>query len=78
MRVLKNGKNVPYLYGTDRLTPEQVQNAVDSMSYSSLQTAAASFFILAQAVGMTPCQMMEILEADNIEIIYKRRNQWNS
>lgn len=63
MAVWKNGRNMAFVYGENRLTPEQVQQAVNSMSYCGLQTAAASFSLLCQKLGLTPRQTAGILES---------------
>ncbi len=48
MAVWKNGRKMTFVYGENRLTPKQVQQAVNSMTYCGLQTAAASFLLLCQ------------------------------
>lgn len=63
MAVWKNGRNMAFVYGENRLTPGQVQQAVNSMSYCGLQTAAASFLLLCQKLGLTPRQTAGILES---------------
>lgn len=49
MVVWKNGRNTAFVYGEYRLTPGQARQAVNSMSYCGLQTAAASFFCAAKS-----------------------------
>lgn len=64
MAVWKNGRKMTFVYGENRLTPEQVQQAVNSMSYCGLQVAAASFFLLCDKIGLSPKQAAEILESE--------------
>lgn len=54
MAVWKNGRNMAFIHGEARLTPQQVQQAVNSMTYCGLQAAAASFLLLCQKTGLTP------------------------
>ncbi len=63
MAIWKNGRDMSFVRGEDRLTPEQVQQAVDSMTYCGLQTAAASFLLFCQKLGLTPKETAEILES---------------
>ena len=64
MAVWKNGRDMAFVYGENRLTPQQVQQAANSMTYCGLQTAAASFLLLCQNIGLTPRQTAEILESE--------------
>ena len=63
MAVWRDGGEMSYLYGENGLTPEQAQQAVNSLTYDGLQIAAASFFLIAQKVGLSPRQAAEILES---------------
>lgn len=64
MAVWKNGRNMAFIHSEARLTPQQVQQAVNSMTYCGLQAAAASFLLLCQKPGLTPGQTAEILESE--------------
>lgn len=64
MAVWKNGRDMTFVYGENRLTLEQVQQAVNSMTYCGLQTAAASFSLLCKKIGLTSKQSAEILERE--------------
>lgn len=64
MAVWKNGRDMTFVYGENRLTLKQVQQAINSMTYCGLQTAAASFLLLCQKLGLTPRQAAEILESE--------------
>lgn len=62
MAVWKNGRNMDFLHGKNKLTHGDVQTAVNSMTFCGLQTAAASFFLLCQKIGIPPKETAEILE----------------
>ena len=66
MAVWKNGRDMTFVYGENRLTPEQVQQAVNSMTYCGLQTAAASFLLLCQQLGFSPGKAAWILEGGRL------------
>lgn len=71
MNVFKNGHDVPYMYGDDILTNEKITYTVQQMTYTALQRAAASFLLTASAIGKTPKEMMDILEADDVPLSVK-------
>lgn len=75
MAVWKNGRKMAFVYGENRLTPEQVQQAVNSMTFCGLQIAAASFLLMCQKIGLSPKDTMEILESEGkIESIHCRES----
>lgn len=67
MAVWKNGRDMDFLHGENKLTHEQVQTAVNSMTFCGLQTAAASFLLLCQKIGIAPNEAAEILESGGKE-----------
>ncbi len=67
MAIWLNGRKKSFMYGEKRLTHEEVQEAVNSMTYNGLQVAAASFLLLAQKIGLEPCEIIKILESEESE-----------
>ncbi len=63
--IWKNGCTQSFMYGTEKLTPLQVQKAVNNMSYTGLQISAASLLLLAQKAGFSPKEIMTILDGDD-------------
>ncbi len=64
MTIWKNGRKPPYMYGTEVLNSKKVIHAVGSMAYTGLQTAAACFLMFANKQGLTPVEIMEVLEGN--------------
>lgn len=64
MAIWLNGREKAFMYGKNKITHEQVQQAVNSMTYQGLQVAAASFLLLCQSIGLSPKDTMGILEND--------------
>ena len=64
MTIWKNGRKPPYMYGTESLNNEKVIHAVGSMTYTGLQTATACFLMFTHKQGLTPVEIMEVLEGN--------------
>ena len=64
MAIWLNGREKAFMYSENKLTHDDVQQAVNSMTYQGLQLAAASFLLLCQKIGLSPKDMMEILESE--------------
>ncbi len=64
MAIWLNGREKAFMYSENKLTHDNVQQAVNSMTYQGLQLAAASFLLLCQKIGLTPKDTMEILESE--------------
>lgn len=62
MTICKNGRRTTYMYSEKQSSHEDVQQAVNNMSFCGLQIAAASFLLLCQKIGLSPKETMEILE----------------
>lgn len=62
MTIWKNGREVTFMYSKNKLTHEEMQKAVNSMTFCGLQVVAASFLLLCQKIGLSPKETMEILE----------------
>ncbi len=62
MAIWLNGRKKAFMYGKNKLTPEQVRQAVNSMTYQGLQVATASFLLQCQKIGFSPKETMGILE----------------
>ena len=67
MAIWLNGREKAFMYGKNKITHEQVQQAVNSMTFCGLQTAAASFLLLCQKIGIAPNEAAEILESEGKE-----------
>lgn len=63
MAIWLNGREKAFMYSENKLTHDNVQQAVNSMTYQGLQLAAASFLLLCQKIGLSPKDTMEILES---------------
>ena len=64
MAIWLNGREKAFMYSENKLTHNDVQQAVNSMTYQGLQLAAASFLLLCQKIGLSPKDTMEILESE--------------
>ncbi len=64
MAIWLNGREKAFMYSENKLTHDDVQQAVNSMTYQGLQLAAASFLLLCQKIGLSPKDTMEILESE--------------
>ena len=64
MTIWKNGRKPTFLYSKNKLTHDDVQEAVNSMTFCGLQVAAASFLLLCQKIGLSPKETMGILESE--------------
>ena len=64
MAIWLNGREKAFMYSENKLTHDNVQQAVNSMTYQGLQLAAASFLLLCQKIGLSPKGTMEILESE--------------
>ncbi len=64
MTIWKNGRKATFMYGENKLRHDDVQQAVNSMTYQGLQLAAASFLLLCQKIGLSPKETMGILEIE--------------
>ena len=64
MAIWLNGRKKAFMYSENKLTHDNVQQAVNSMTYQGLQLAAASFLLLCQKIGLSPKDTMEILESE--------------
>lgn len=64
MTIWKNGRKATFMYSKRQISHEEVQQAVNSMSFCGLQVAAASFLLLCQQIGLSPKETMEILETE--------------
>ncbi|MBQ9623244.1 MAG: hypothetical protein IJP90_03230 [Treponema sp.] len=64
MAIWLNGREKAFMYSENKLTHDNVQQAVNSMTYQGLQLAAASFLLLCQKIGLSPKDTMEILESE--------------
>lgn len=62
MTIWKNGREATFMYSKNKLTHEEMQKAVNSMTFCGLQVVAASFLLLCQKIGLSPKETMEILE----------------
>ena len=75
MTIWKNGREATFMYGENQISHEDVQQAVNSMSFCGLQVTAASFLLLCQKIGLSPKDTMEILESEvKNESIYCRES----
>ena len=64
MAIWLNAREKAFMYSENKLTHDNVQQAVNSMTYQGLQLAAASFLLLCQKIGLSPKDTMEILESE--------------
>ena len=64
MTIWKNGRKATFMYSENKLRHDDVQQAVNSMTYQGLQLATASFLLLCQKIGLSPKDTMEILESE--------------
>lgn len=75
MTIWKNGRKATFMYGENKLRHDDVQQAVNSMTFCGLQIAAASFLLMCQKLGLSPKDTMEILESEGkIESIHCRES----
>lgn len=64
MTIWENGRKATFMYSKRQISHEEVQQAVNSMSFCGLQVATASFLLLCQQIGLSPKETMEILETE--------------
>ncbi|MBR4322720.1 hypothetical protein [Treponema sp.] len=64
MAILLNSQEKAFMYGENKLRQDDVQQAVNSMTYQDLKQAAASFLLLCQKIGLSPKETMGILESE--------------
>ena len=62
MAIWLNGREKAFMYSENKLTHDNVQQAVNSMTYQGLQLAVASFLLLCQKIGLSPIETMKMLE----------------
>ena len=64
MAIWLNGREKAFMYSENKITHDNVQQAVNSMTYQGLQLAAASFLLLCQKIGLSPKETMGVLESE--------------
>ena len=75
MAIWLNGREKAFMYSENKLTHDDVQQAVNSMTYQGLQLAAASFLLPCQKIGLSPKETMGILESEvKNEILHSRES----
>lgn len=66
MRLWVNGTRPPYMESDENtaLTPEQLRDAVNKMTYDGLQLCTIGYFLAMQRIGCTPHGIAEMLETE--------------